>query len=379
MFSEELKLLKKHGLYRSITDRDGAQGRLIMLGGRECLNFASNDYLGLASDERLRDATLSAIDLYGIGSGASRLLGGGTLEHAECELRAARLKSSESALLFGSGYSANTGAIPALAGSGDAIFSDELNHASLIDACRLSRAGVHIYRHRDAGHLAQLMGTVSVRRKLVITDTVFSMTGAIAPLPDIYALCQRHGAMLYLDDAHGTGVLGAGRGGLAHFGLAPEPWVIQMATCSKALGAQGAFIAGSADTIDWLINTARTFIYSTAPPACIVAAVSASIDILTGPDGEALLSKLRDNRRLLTNALRSAGIQTDKAETPIITIIIGNIDETLATSKRLMERGIYAPAIRPPTVASPIIRCTVTASHTPEDIEALVSALKSAQ
>lgn len=375
MFSEELDDLKTRGLYRSISERGGAQGRTIVISDREYLNFASNDYLGLAGDERICAPARSAIHQYGMGSGASRLLGGGTQIHSECERTASRLKSTEAALLFGSGYSANTGAIPALAGAGDAIFSDELNHASLIDGCRLSSADVHIYRHRDADHLAQLLGSVRARRKVVITDTVFSMTGAIAPLRDIYALCDQHGSMLYLDDAHGTGVLGMGRGGLTHFGLKPESWVVQMATCSKALGAEGAFVAGYTGMINWLINNARSFIYSTAPPACTAAAASASMDILMGPEGEALVRRLWTNQRMLTEALLKAGIKAANTETPIIPLTVGDLAETLSISAGLMARGIYAPAIRPPTVPSPIIRITVTALHTPDDIEALVAGL----
>ncbi len=371
MFSGGLRRLKDAGLLRTLTERASAQGPHITAGGRELINFASNDYLGLASDPRLIDAACRAAERYGFGAGASRLLGGGTPAHAQCERRAARLKGSEAALLFGSGYEANTGAIPALA-AGE-IFSDELNHASIIDGCRLARGRTHIYRHRDMGHLAELLSSSGAARKLVVTDTVFSMSGEIAPVRELCALCELHGAVLYLDDAHATGVLGAGA--LAHFGLRAQDWVVQMSTCSKALGGQGAFVAASADTVSWLVNSARSFIYSTAPSPAAAAAALAAIEILMSAEGERLMERLHDNRGALTDKLQRAGISAASAGTPIIPVFIGGIERTVAAAAALMERGIYAPAIRPPTVAAPMIRLTVTAAHSSGDIDTLVRAL----
>ena len=273
------------------------------------------------------------MERYGFGAGASRLLGGGTGAHAEFERMAAELKGAEAALMFGSGYAANTGAIPALAAAGDEVFSDALNHASIIDGCRLSRARTHIYSHMDIAHLAELLAASRASRRLVVTDTVFSMSGEVAPVRELYALCESKGAMLYLDDAHGTGVLG--RGALGHFGLRAGAWVVQMSTCSKALGAEGAFIAASQDTIDWLLNTSRSFIYSTAPAPCVAAAASAAIGIVMSAEGDGLMQRLRDNQRELVAALRRSGVMVVHGGTPIIPVSVGDIDKPLAVAAGL--------------------------------------------
>jgi 8-amino-7-oxononanoate synthase len=374
VFEEDLKILEKSALIRTIRDRTSAQGARVVIGGREYLNFASNDYLGLSAHPALLKAATRALESYGMGSGASRLLGGGSDLHEELEARVASFKGTGAALLMNSGYSANAGVVPAIASEGDAVFSDELNHASLIDGSRLSRAKTHIYRHRDIEHLEGLLKNTPARRKIVVTDSVFSMDGDIVPLKGIYDLCLEYGAVLYLDDAHATGVLGGGKGSLEHFSLRPEPWIIQMGTFSKALGSFGAFAAGSPDAIEWLVNSARSFIYSTALPACVVAASLEAMEIID--KDTMLLERLWRNRERLFSGLKTLGFDTGESETPIIPIIMESVPEVVKLSERLAGEGIYAPAIRPPTVKAPRIRLSVTAAHTDEDIAVLLEALR---
>jgi 8-amino-7-oxononanoate synthase len=353
----------------------------ILINGIEYINFSSNDYLGLASHPFIIEAAKKAMEKYGFGSGASRLLSGGTELHRELEKMVAEFKATEAALVFNSGYTANISAIPTIAGEGDVIFSDELNHASIIEGCRLSRAKKVIFRHRDVQHLSELIKKEKGKRKIIITDTVFSMDGDIAPLKDIYELCSSlnsepktpNSILLYIDDAHGTGVLGNGRGALAHFGIKPDSQIIQMGTFSKALGSYGAFIAAQKDVIDWLINTARGFIYSTALPACIVAASIEALKILQ--NDLSLVKKLWQNRERLFKGIRDLDFDTIDSKTPIIPIVVGDTNTTLKFSELLMNHKIYAPAIRPPTVKVPRIRVTVTAAHTEEDIDKLLQAL----
>lgn len=395
MFSDELKKLTHDNLLRVIRDREsGSAASRIIINGEEYINFASNDYLGLSHHPLIIEAAKRAMDKYGFGAGASRLLSGGTELHRKLEKMIAEFKDTDSALLFNSGYAANISAIPAIAGEGDIIFSDELNHASIVDGCRLSKAKKIIYRHCDINHLSELMKREPGNKKIVITDTVFSMDGDIAPLSDIYNLCANlnselrtpNSILFYIDDAHGTGVLGEGKGALAHFNIKPEQWMIQMGTFSKALGSHGAFIAAQKDVIDWLINTARGFIYSTALPACVIVASIEALRILkTEP---ALPGKLRQNRERLFNGLHDWGFDTMKSETPIIPIIppypplakggegeLSDVETTMKFSEHLMKNHIYAPAIRPPTVKLPRIRFTVTAAHTEEDMDRLLQAL----
>lgn len=395
MFSEELDSLRQNHLLRYIKDRDAFssltahRSSRIYINGAEYINFSSNDYLGLSADISLVEAAKRALDKYGLGAGASRLLSGGTKLHAELEEMVAKFKGTEAAVVFNSGYTANISVIPSIAREGDVIFSDELNHASIIDGCRLSKAKKVIYRHADVEHLSELIKKEKGNRKIVITDTVFSMDGDIAPLKDIYELCRSlnselykpNSMLLYIDDAHGTGVLGNGHGALAHFDIRPEPGsnaqIIQMGTFSKALGSYGAFIAGSRNIIDWLINTARGFIYSTALPACIVAASTAALQILQ--EETSLVKKLWENRERLFKGIKSLGFDTLNCETPIIPMVVGDVETTLKFSEYLMSQHIYAPAIRPPTVKIPRIRFTVTAAHTEEDIDILLQALSFAK
>ena len=373
-FSDKLKALEKNVLLRQIKDREAALVPNISIDGSEYINFASNDYLGLACASSLTDAAAHAIAKFGFGAGASRLLAGGTQMHNALEKAVAGFKGTETALVFNSGYIANISALPSIAGERDVIFSDELNHASLIDACRLSRAQKAIYRHRDTAHLSLLMQSAKGGNKIVVTDSIFSMDGDIAPLLEITALCKDHGALLYLDDAHATGVLGNGRGALAHFGIRPEPWIIQMGTFSKAFGSYGAFIAAEKDIIDWLVNSARGLIYSTALPACVVAASLKALQLVQSEP--ILMSRLWQNRDLLFKGLQTLGLNTLASETPIIPIVVGDVKKTMDLSIALQKHRVYCPSIRPPTVKQPRLRVTVTAAHSEEDIAALLGALE---
>jgi 8-amino-7-oxononanoate synthase len=374
MFFEKLKILKENRLFREIKDRASPQGSKIKLGGREYVNFSSNDYLGLANHPYIINKVKKAIDEYGSGSGASRLLSGGSILHKELEDKTAQFKETESALVFNSGYAANSGIIPAITDKDDMIFSDELNHASIIDGCRLSKAKTVIYRHKDLSHLEDLIRKEDAKNKIVITDTVFSMDGDIAPLAGIYDICKKNNAILYIDDAHGTGVLGNGRGTLSHFNIKPEPWVIQMGTFSKALGSFGAFVTGNREVIEWIQNTARSFIFSTTLPPCVIAASIAALELIKN-DSE-LIKKLWENRDRAASDIKDSGYDIMGSETPIIPLKTGNVEDTLRISRHLYEKGLFAPAIRPPTVIEPRIRITVTASHTNNDIERLIMTLR---
>jgi 7-keto-8-aminopelargonate synthetase-like enzyme len=419
MFSESLIRLKEKNLMREIKNRHSPQGTRIVIDGKEYINFSSNDYLGLANHPHVTESSKKAVEAFGFGSGASRLLCGGSVLHDELEKKTAEFKETESALIFNSGYSANTGIIPAIADEGDVIFSDELNHASIVDGCRLSKARKIIYRHKDIGQLKELMkkeialyrsgghselvseshahktanracpdkmlnqvqhDSIGDQKYIIVTDSVFSMDGDIAPLKEIYDICLTLNAQrsmpnvfLYIDDAHGTGVLGNGKGALAHFGIKPEPWIIQMGTFSKALGSFGALAAGSKDTIEWILNTAKSFIFSTALPSCAAAASIAALEVIEREPE--LLNKLWSNREQAVHGITKLGYDIMGSETPIIPVRTGTVEEALQISQHLLKNGIFAPAIRPPTVKEPRIRITVTAAHTAEDIERLIKAL----
>lgn len=376
-FIEKLQDLSKKNLLRQIRDREGIikNSSKIILDGKEYINFSSNDYLGLSNNQEIIDAAKEALDKYGFGAVSSRLLSGGTILHKELERVLSDFKMTESALIVNSGYIANS-AISIIAEEGDVVFSDELNHASLIDGCRLSKAKRVIYKHCDMDHLRSLLKKESGKKKIVVTDTVFSMDGDLAPLKDIYNICKEIDGelLLYIDDAHGTGVLGSGKGALMHFNIDPEPWIIQMMTFSKALGSYGAAIVGNKDIIDYLINSLRGFIFSTALPPCIIAATLKALEIIQ--KDENLIKRLWYNRNKAIKEIRSLGFETLKSETPIIPLIVGDINDTLRLSKYLFDNQIYAPAIRPPTVKIPRIRIIVTASHSEDDIDRLIELLR---
>lgn len=382
MFEDDIKALKELGLFRQILARASGQGPVISIGSRKFVNFASNDYLGLAGHPDLVKAAAQAIHKYGVGAGASRLLAGGTVLHDKLEKSISAWKKTEAAVIFNSGYAANTGVIPALACEGDLIFSDELNHASIIDGCRLSRAKTVVYRHKDIVHLKKLLDREKGRRRIIVSDTVFSMDGDITPLRELYNLCNfvnsspltDHPLLLYLDDAHGTGVLGKGNGALAHFGIGQEPWIIQMGTFSKALGVCGAFVAGSDTVIQWISNRARSLLFSTALPPAVIAAAAAAVSLIRKDRGH--VQKLWSNREYLIKALYAIGYDNILSDTPIIPIKTSSNKEAVRISQFLFRHGVYVPAIRPPTVREPRIRIVVTAAHEKTQMKRLVSLLE---
>jgi 8-amino-7-oxononanoate synthase len=377
--SDELKDLEASGLRRHRRVLESPQGARIVVDGRECLSFCSNDYLGLASHPALIGAAQSAAARYGVGAGASHLVSGHSVLHHELEAALAAFTGLPSALLFSTGYMANLGIVTALAGRDDEVFADKLNHASLNDAVLLSRAKFTRYPHLDLVVLEKRLAASRAKRKLVVTDAVFSMDGDMAPVPELLALCERHDALLVLDDAHGFGVLGrTGRGVLEHFSLplTPHPSrIVYMATLGKAAGVFGAFVAGPVELTDYLVQRARSYIYTTATPPLLSAALAASLQLI---EGEAWR---RDRLRELIAGLRQ-GLKLRRwrlmdSTTPIQPVIIGANQETLAVSEALRERGIWVPAIRPPTVpkGEARLRISLSAAHTIEDVAQLAAML----
>ncbi len=377
MFETELYELELQHLLRKPIVIESCDGPRVTVNGKSILLMCSNDYLGLSGHPALREAAQTAMNRFGFGAGASRLISGTMSVHQELEQKIARFKHAEAAILFNTGYGANTGIIPVIAGKNDVILSDSLNHASIIDGCRLSKAHVAVYRHRDMDHLQSLLKEhEKLSRKLIVTDGVFSMDGDIAPLPAIVALAEKYQAIVMVDDAHATGVLGeTGRGTAEHFGLDGRV-PIQMGTLGKAFGSFGAYAVGGRDVVDYLVNRSRSFIFSTALPPVICAATISAINLVeNNPDRRASLWKNRENFVL---GLCTLGISVGQSETPIVPIIIGDTEKTLTAAERLFDLGIFASAIRPPTVpeGSSRIRMTVTAIHTNEDIERALQALK---
>ncbi|HXC93086.1 MAG TPA: aminotransferase class I/II-fold pyridoxal phosphate-dependent enzyme, partial [Geobacteraceae bacterium] len=310
--------------------------------------------------------------VYGVGSGAARLVSGNMFLHEELEKRLALFKKSEAAILFNSGYSANVGVLQAVAERGDTIYSDRLNHASIVDGALLSRARFVRYPHRDFIALGSMLESHKGNgRQLIVTDGVFSMDGDIAPLKELVALKNEYNALLMVDDAHGTAVMGrSGRGSAEFLGVA-EQIDIQMGTMGKGLGSFGAYVAGSAEMVDYLRNKARSFIFSTSLPPSVLAASIAAIDIVESPEGDRLRSSLESNRALFSGLLSGAGFNTLDSSTQIIPVIVGEADETMRFSRILFDQGIFVQGIRPPTVPSGQcrLRCTVMATHTPSDLE----------
>ena len=368
--------LARAGLLRRPATVEGRQGPRVRVNGEEYLCFCSNNTLGLAGHPALAEAAKAAVDEYGAGSGASRLVSGTMAVHRELEVAVARFKGAEAAIVFPTGYMANVGTIPALVGKGDIAYCDRLNHASLFDGCRLSGAALRVYPHKDVGKLDELLARGREGRALVVTDTVFSMDGDLAPLPELADVCERRGAMLMIDEAHATGVLGeTGRGAAEHFGIEPGRIPVVMGTLSKAVGSLGGYVAGSRDLIDLLLNRARSFIYTTAPPPAVCAASIAGLRLIEQePDRrEALWARTEQ----LQDGLRSLGLEIGPTETPITPLIVGKSDAAVDLSKTLFERKILAPAIRPPTVpeGTARIRLTPMATHTAADITELLAGL----
>jgi len=361
---------RRDGLHRSLRGVGPAGGPRVIVDGRQVLLMASNDYLGLSRHHRLARAASRAALAHGAGAGASRLISGTLDCHQQLERQIAAFKKTEAALFFCTGYMANVGCVAGLCGAGDFIVSDALNHASLIDACRLGRATVKVYPHADAAAAQALLAQAPAGAlKLLITDGVFSMDGDLAPLPELLAVARRHGALLLVDDAHATGVWGAGgRGSLEHFGLAPESDIIQVGTLSKALGGLGGFVAGAAVVIDCLINLARPFVFSTAAPPAQVAAAAEALRVVE--DEAHLRHKLHGLCALLRGLLEEGGLRLLSPAGPIIPILVGDAHRALAMGQALLAEGVFAPAIRPPTVpqGSSRIRLTVTAAHEEADM-----------
>jgi 8-amino-7-oxononanoate synthase len=375
MFEEELEEWKQQDLLRAERAVKSAQGpRVILTGQGKVIVLCSNNYLGLAEHPALRRAAADAIDRYGLGTGASRLVSGTSELHEELERRIALFKGAEAAIAFNSGYAANTGVIPVVAGEGDVILSDALNHASIIDGCRLSRALTVVYRHRDREHLETLLREHhGARRRLIVSDGAFSMDGDIAPLPDLVALAERHNAILMIDDAHATGVLGPnGRGTAEHFGLTGKV-SLEMGTFGKALGSFGAYVAGDKGTIAWLRNTARSYMFSTSLPPALCAASIAALELVDREPWRH--ARLWQNRWRLADGLAALGLAPERSETPIMPVIVGSAKDALVASQRLLQEGILASAIRPPAVpeGSARIRTTVMTTHTDQDIDLALS------
>lgn len=371
-FDDEIAALKKQGLFRSLRVVDAS-----------VLNFCSNDYLGLSNDPRLKDAAKAAVDRYGTGSGAARLISGNNPLCDELEKALADLKGTEAALSFNSGYHANIGAIPTLAGEGDVIFSDELNHASLIDGCRLSKAKTVVYRHHDLNQLEDLLRhrpqTPSLLRRglgggLIITEAVFSMEGDVCPLNDLLALANKYDARVYLDEAHAVGVFGKDGEGLAPKN--PPDNLICMGTLGKAFGSYGAFIAGSRSLKDYLINKARSFIFTTSLPPAALGASLAAVGIVRGePESRKQLWK---NVEMVRDFVGACGhTPLHGGSSPIFSLPIGVARKTMEISQRLFDQGVYVQGIRPPTVpeGTSRLRLTVSAAHTPEQMAKLKSCL----
>ncbi|MGN6275354.1 MAG: 8-amino-7-oxononanoate synthase [Solirubrobacterales bacterium] len=366
--AERLEELRERGLYRRLRLIDGPQGPSVTLDGRPVLLLCSNNYLGLADRAEVREAAAEAALRWGAGAGASRLISGNMEPHRQLEERLAAFKGYGAALLFGSGYLANTGAVAALAGRGEVVFSDELNHASIVDGCRLSRAETFVYRHGDLEHLAWALYHVRGRPALIVTDGVFSMDGDVAPLAELLELARRHSARLMVDEAHATGAIGpGGRGTVAAAGLSGEVDVV-VGTLGKALGSYGAYVCASAETIDFLVNTARPFIFSTAPPPPAAGAALAALDVLEAEPE--LVDRLQGNAATLRAALAAEGLDAGGSRTQIVPIAVGEAETAMELCERALARGVFAQGIRPPTVPedSSRLRLTVMATHRREEL-----------
>ena len=370
----ELESIRSAGLYRQLRRVESEQGPTVSIGGRDVINFSSNNYLGIANHPALAEAAKKAIDLYGCGSGASRLISGNMTLHEQLENRLAQFKGTEAALVFNSGFQANTGIIPTLAGEGDVILSDELNHASIIDGCRLSRAKTLVYRHFDLDQIeANLKTTPHARRRLIVTESIFSMDGDEAPLTGIVELAEKYHAMVMVDEAHATGLFGTtGAGVVNKSGLGNRVFV-QMGTLGKALGGFGAYVAGSRALRELLINRCRSFIFTTGLPPAIMAMAIAAIDLIEREPERR--ERLWQNCRLFSDGLKQLGFVLSETQSPILPLIIGDAETCMQFSERLLEGGVFAQGIRPPTVppGTSRLRITLMATHERAHIETALS------
>lgn len=373
---QELATLERHGLRRRLAVRHGKQASRLSLDQHLLVNFGSNDYLALAADPRLAAAAQEAAQIDGWGSGASPLVSGYSAVHQQLERQLARFEGTEAALLFGSGFAANAGCLAALVSAGDVVYSDRKNHASLVDGCRLSRAEVCIYPHGDWRKLQQLLGqSAGYRRRLIVTDSLFSMDGDLAPLVELTDLAERYDAMLMVDEAHATGVVGDQGRGVAEQSGVEERIPIRIGTLSKALGSIGGFVAGSQVLIDWLANRARPYVFSTACPAPMAAAALAALEIVRREPQRR--SGLLAQAAALRQRLAAQGWNVGNSASQIIPILVGQPDDAVRLSMALRDRGYYVPAIRPPTVpqGESCLRISLTCGHTLDMIEGLLAAL----
>jgi len=372
----ELERLDRDGLRRTRRVIDSPQGPSIREGGTTLANFASNDYLGLANDPRVLDAAREAMARYGFGAGASPLVAGHTRAHEEAEHAFAAFTGHPRALLFGSGYAANLGILAALADRESAVFADRLDHACLVDGALLSRAGFHRYPHGDLAALERQLAASRARTRLIATDAVFSMDGDVAPLPELLALAERFDAWLVVDDAHGIGVLGGGRGTLAHLGVASER-IVLMATLGKALGGYGAFVTGAPEVVEWLLQRARPYVFSTALPPAAAAAATAALSIVASEPQR--IERIHARIAAFRSGLARAGL-AGTSPTAIQPVVVGEPARAVALSARLRDRGHLVPAIRPPTVPAGTsrLRVSLSSEHSAQQVDDLVRDLAGA-
>jgi len=370
---EQLEELKSKGLYYRLRVLEGEQKPIATFDGREVINLSSNNYLGLTTHPKLRRAALEAARRWGVGAGAVRTIAGTMKIHMDLEEQIARFKQTEACVVFQSGFTANAGTVAAVLGKDDLIISDELNHASIIDGCRLSKGTIKVFKHRDIADCERICQETANwnGRKLLITDGVFSMDGDIAPLPQLCDLAEKYNCIMMVDDAHSSGVLGrGGRGTVDHLGCHGRV-DIQVGTLSKAVGAMGGYVCGSRDLIEWLYHRGRPFLFSTSHPPSVVATCQAAFTLLDSPDGERLIKKLWSNTKFFKRRLKKLGFKAGISETPITPIHVGEAAKAFEFSRKLFEAGVYAPAVGYPIVAEgkARLRTIVTATHKRAELE----------
>ena len=370
---EQLEELKAKGLYFRLRVLESEQKPVASFDGQEVINLSSNNYLGLTTHRALRRAALEATRRWGVGAGAVRTIAGTVKIHMELEEQIARFKNTEACVVFQSGFTANAGTVAAILGKDDLIISDELNHASIIDGCRLSKATIKVFKHRDLNDCERVCQETAnwPGRKLLITDGVFSMDGEIAPLPQLCDLAEKHNCIMMVDDAHASGVLGrGGRGTVDHLGCHGRV-DIQVGTLSKAIGAMGGYVCGSRDLIEWLYHRGRPFLFSTSHPPSVTATCQAAFGLLDSPEGEKLIKKLWANTKFFKRRLKELGFSTGASETPITPIHVGEAAKAFEFSRRLFDAGLYAPAVGYPTVpeGKARLRAIVTATHKRAELE----------
>jgi len=370
---DQINDLKAKGLYFNLHILDGEQKAVAKIDDKEVINLSSNNYLGLTTHKALRRAAIDAIKKYGAGAGAVRTISGTMALHMELEEQIAKFKGTEASVVFQSGFTANAGTVSAILGKDDLIISDELNHASIIDGCRLSKASIKIFKHRDIADCERICKETETwpGHKLLISDGVFSMDGDIAPLPQLCDLAEKYNCIMMVDDAHSSGVLGRnGRGTVDHLGCHGRVH-IQVGTLSKAIGVMGGYVCGSRELIDYLYRRARPFLFSTSHPPASVAACQAAFTILDSPEGEKLIKRMWSNTKFFKRNLKKRGFKIGASETPIVPIHVGEAAKAFEFSKKLFDAGLYAPAVGYPTVAEgkARLRAIVTATHKRADLE----------